>query len=130
HPKMLGQTLKKAKKAHKKNGKTLDALRLCQGDATILPFHEGSFDVVMSGFMLVHLSKEQRCTAVGEMRRVLKENGRIALLESPGELTKRYDTREQWEEVLRELNLVEPVFDDIYDVYRVIFARKPASNGH
>jgi ubiquinone/menaquinone biosynthesis C-methylase UbiE len=130
HPKMLAQTHKKAVKASKKNPKVTEQLRLCQGDATILPFREGAFDVVMSGFMLVHLSREQRIAAVREMRRVLRPQGQVVLLESRGELTKRYDTREQWERILKELDLVEARFDDIYDVYRVIFARRPSTNGH
>ncbi|MBI4865543.1 MAG: class I SAM-dependent methyltransferase [Candidatus Wallbacteria bacterium] len=125
HPKMLARTRKKAEKQGKKNA-NMRRLTLCRGDATILPFGERKFDVVTSGFMLVHLSHEQKISAVAEMRRVLTDRGQIALLESRGELTKRYDTREEWEQILRTLGFGRPVIEDIYDVYRVIFATKQA----
>lgn len=123
HPKMLARTRKKASKAARSNGHAR-SLTLCRGDATVLPFRDGSFDVVMSGFMLVHLSPEQRKRAVAEMRRVLAPGGQMGLLESPGELTKRYDTREQWERTLRDVGFAAPAFEDLYDVYRVVLARK------
>ncbi|MBI3891971.1 MAG: class I SAM-dependent methyltransferase, partial [Candidatus Wallbacteria bacterium] len=125
HPKMLARTRKKAEKQGRKNA-NMTKLTLCRGDATTLPFGTGAFDVVTSGFMLVHLSHEQKISAVREMRRVLKDRGQIALLESRGELTKRYDTREEWESILHELGFALPTIEDIYDVYRVIFARKTA----
>jgi SAM-dependent methyltransferase len=48
-----------------------------QGDATALPFTDSSFDVVMSQFALMFFS--DRITALTEMRRVLKPDGRLAV---------------------------------------------------
>ena len=124
HPKMLARTRKKAMKAARSNG-NMSGLELCRGDATVLPFRDGGFDVVMSGFMLVHLSTEQKNAAVAEMFRVLRPGGRLGLLESRGELTKRYDTKEQWEKSLATLGFATPGIHDIFDVYRVILATKP-----
>ncbi len=123
HPKMLAQTRKKATKSSRRSGR-VHHLELCRGDATILPFQDNSFDVVTSGFMLVHLSQEQKVTAVAEMRRVLKVGGELALLESRGELTERYDTREVWEENLASIGFASTRIEDIFDVYRIVFAIK------
>jgi len=47
------------------------------GDATALPFADGSFDVIVCNSALEHVADERR--AVGEIRRVLKPGGRLIL---------------------------------------------------
>ncbi len=49
------------------------------GDATKLPFAAGSFDGVISAFCLRNIVN--RATALKEMRRVLRPNGSLAILE-------------------------------------------------
>jgi len=46
------------------------------GDATALPFEDGSFDAVVAAFVLLHLAAPER--AVAEAARVLKPGGRAA----------------------------------------------------
>lgn len=55
-----------------------------------LPFDDASFDVVLSSLMLHHLPDLARKDAVHEMRRVLKPNGRllvVELIQKPGLLS-------------------------------------------
>ncbi len=55
-----------------------------------LPFEDASFDVVLSSLMLHHLPEPARKDAVSEIRRVLKPNGRllvVELIQKPGLLT-------------------------------------------
>lgn len=46
-----------------------------------LPFDDASFDVVLSSLMLHHLPAAMRKDGVAEMRRVLKPNGRLLIVE-------------------------------------------------
>ncbi len=48
-----------------------------QGDAQSLPFSDNSFDAVVCGFGIIHLSDPRQ--ALSEMRRVLKPAGRVAV---------------------------------------------------
>ena len=62
-----------ASRAHlKKHGYGIPLLR---GDATRLPFADGSFDMVYSLLVLQHLSKENGREVFREVRRVLDEGG-------------------------------------------------------
>jgi len=54
-------------------------LELLSGDALALPFRNGSFDVVVSAFVLRNLADLDR--GLAEMRRVLKPGGILAALE-------------------------------------------------
>jgi len=47
--------------------------KIVQGDATILPFEDGSFDVVTASGVLEHLENDLAC--VKEVQRVLKNDG-------------------------------------------------------
>ena len=49
----------------------------CQGDATVLPFADDSYDVVMSQFALMYFP--DRIAALKEMMRVLRPGGRLAV---------------------------------------------------
>lgn len=51
---------------------------LVEGDATALPFDDGSFDVVVATYLLHVLDETARERAVKEARRVLRGGGRLA----------------------------------------------------
>jgi ubiquinone/menaquinone biosynthesis C-methylase UbiE len=51
------------------------------GDARQLPFEDGTFDVVLSSLVLHHIPRGERRDALGEMVRVLKPGGRIAMID-------------------------------------------------
>jgi ubiquinone/menaquinone biosynthesis C-methylase UbiE len=51
------------------------AAKFCRLDATLLPFKTGSLDAVMAMAMLYHV--EDRPAAFGEIRRVLRDGGRL-----------------------------------------------------
>ena len=54
-------------------------IRFVEANALALPFDDESFDVVSIGFGLRNVGQHQR--AIGEMTRVLKEGGRLLILE-------------------------------------------------
>jgi ubiquinone/menaquinone biosynthesis C-methylase UbiE len=59
-----------------------DRVELCRGDVTGLPFPDDAFDVVVSNFVIHELStKAMRAAMVGEVARVVKPGGRVALVD-------------------------------------------------
>jgi ubiquinone/menaquinone biosynthesis C-methylase UbiE len=64
--------------ARRKAGPTL---RLDEGDATALPYADGSIDRVLSSLMWHHLSADQQLAAVREARRVLAPGGSLHLVD-------------------------------------------------
>ncbi len=58
----------------------IDRVEACEGDARSLPFAAGSFDVVVSNFVLHEMdTRAQRDTMLREIARVLRPGGRVAL---------------------------------------------------
>jgi SAM-dependent methyltransferase len=73
-----------------------------QGDAHALDFPDGSFDLVYARYLLEHVSNPER--VVGEMRRVVRPGGRVAVCENDISLL-RFDPP-------------CPAFDRAWDLFR------------
>ncbi|HEY5982067.1 MAG TPA: class I SAM-dependent methyltransferase [Anaerolineales bacterium] len=58
-----------------------DAAQLERGDATRLPYESDKFDLVISMLTLHEMSPETRAAVMGEIKRVLKRDGRILLID-------------------------------------------------
>jgi SAM-dependent methyltransferase len=56
--------------------------RLARASIGVLPFHDGSFDIVTSFDVLYHLNVDDDCAALTELHRVLRPGG-IALIRVP-----------------------------------------------
>ena len=70
--------------ARKRLGEGAD-LRL--GDASEMPYEDGSFDFVISMLVLHEMEHAERSAVISEMKRVLKESGRMLLIDyNPGPL--------------------------------------------
>ncbi len=54
----------------------ISGVEFMEGDATALPFEDGSFDAVTMGFGILHIPDSER--AISEARRVLRPGGRFA----------------------------------------------------
>jgi len=54
-----------------------------------LPFPDGSFDVVLSSLMMHHLPDDLKPQALAEIRRVVKPNGRLLIVDFKGLLAKQ-----------------------------------------
>ena len=78
----------------------LAQIETCQAYATGLPFAAGSFDVVASRYSAHHWLDVPR--ALGEMRRVLKADGDLLLIDLLGEELPLLDTHLQSLELLRD----------------------------
>lgn len=63
-----------------------------EGDATALPFADGSFDVVLCQMSLMFV--EDRAAAVSEMHRVLVDGGRVVIT-TPGSIQPTFELMEQ-----------------------------------
>lgn len=71
---MIERARKKAKRAH------FDAVfRVAFAEST--PFETSRFDVVLSTVMLHHLPRDTRAQAIQEMRRVIKPDGRVLIVD-------------------------------------------------
>lgn len=73
---MASDMLKKAEKKAKERGYSID---FQVGDAESLPFHDASFDLVVNRFLVWTLPNPTK--AFLEWNRVLKANGRLAIIE-------------------------------------------------
>lgn len=58
-----------------------DSAHLARGDAASMPYGAGSFDLVLSMLTLHGMPPEVRSAALGEMKRILKRDGRILLID-------------------------------------------------
>jgi ubiquinone/menaquinone biosynthesis C-methylase UbiE len=58
-----------------------DAAQLDLGDATRMPYESHKFDLVISMLTLHEMSSESRAAVMGEIKRVLKPDGRILLID-------------------------------------------------
>jgi ubiquinone/menaquinone biosynthesis C-methylase UbiE len=68
------------------------AIEWREGDATSLPFADGSFDVVLCQMSLMFV--ENRAAAVQEMHRVLTDSGRV-VVSTPGSIQPTFELMEQ-----------------------------------
>ena len=62
-----------------KNNRLGEKIKLLKGDVLNLPFDDNSFDIVTIGFGLRNLTDRRR--GISEMVRILKEGGRLVILE-------------------------------------------------
>jgi len=58
-----------------------DTAQLDLGDATNMPYEDDKFDLVISMLLLHEISSETRSAVLNEVKRVLKVNGRILLID-------------------------------------------------
>lgn len=115
HEKML-------RKAQKWIGEHGHAPHLVRASATELPYREGSFDAIVSAYMMVYLTPDQYLQCLHECRRVLRHGGRAGFLCGQGESSPRNPRREQWLEYLYAAGFAKVEFDDFFDVLRIVVA--------
>lgn len=58
-----------------------ESARLECGDATRMPYEDGKFDLILSTLALHEMTAPTRVGVLNEMKRVLKENGRILFID-------------------------------------------------
>jgi ubiquinone/menaquinone biosynthesis C-methylase UbiE len=58
-----------------------DHARLHLGDASQMPYPDNSFDMVMATLALHEMTPDTRIAVVGEMRRVLRDEGRLLVID-------------------------------------------------
>jgi SAM-dependent methyltransferase len=95
------------------------------GDARALPFADGTFDAVVSSFMLPHFPRPEKVVVLGEMLRVLRPGGRLGLFGAQGEVAPMFSTRSDLERWLSAAGALDIAVEARDDVYRIVCARKP-----
>jgi len=115
--------LKRAGKKASKLGLS-DKIAMTQGNALALPFRDETFSLVTSGFMEVYLTIPEKVAMMREIHRVLVPGGRVIFMTGNGEVSGRYIKKAHWLEIMEETAFSDAKFTDLYDVFRVIFARK------
>jgi ubiquinone/menaquinone biosynthesis C-methylase UbiE len=58
-----------------------EAARLELGDATDMPYEDDKFDLIISMLSLHEMIQQTRSSVIGEMKRVLKDDGHILLID-------------------------------------------------
>jgi len=77
-------------------------IRITQGMATQLPYAAGSFDVVLSAYVVKHLSDERLREMVREVKRVLAPGGRFCVWEA---VPSRYAFMNVWNYMLLRVGI-------------------------
>lgn len=117
------KSLVKAREKARERGVT-GSLVYNQGTATELPFTQGAFNLVTSGFMEVYLTIPEKRAMLDEIRRVLAPGGRVVFMTGNGDISGRYIPRSTWDEILSDAGFADVEVTTLFDVYRVICARK------
>ena len=89
---------------------------------------EDKFDTVISSFMIPHVKPMLRPAIYSCMYNFLKPGGLVGLFASRGEVCDVYETRSEIEENLKWAGFVDLELLDVYDIYRIALARKPATD--
>ena len=78
------------------------AIRIHEGFATALPYDDSSFDVVVSAYVIKHLSDTALRQALREVKRVLKPGGRFCVWEA---VPSRFGFMNAWNMILLRLGV-------------------------
>jgi ubiquinone/menaquinone biosynthesis C-methylase UbiE len=114
------------RRAERKIGRLgLERVSLRQGDARHLPYEDGSFDAVVSSFMLPHMAVPEKPEVLREMARVLRPGGRLGLYLAQGEEAPLFSTHEQLQRWLPAVGFTNVAIEDRDDVYRIVTATLP-----
>jgi len=68
-------------RARRRSDRAHAAIELIEGPATAFPFPDACFDVVVFSLVMHYLTAEAKTRAIGEARRVLREGGRVVLVD-------------------------------------------------
>lgn len=85
-------------------------LKVRLGEFLKIPYDNKSFDIIVSTYAFHHLNESEKCIAIEEMMRVLKDNGTIII----GDLM--FESKESEEKILKDLSekQIEEVKDEYY----------------
>ncbi len=86
---------------------------------------ETPFDKVISSFMIPHVKPELRPSIYSCMYDFLKPGGTVGLFGSRGEVCPVYETRQEVEDNLTRAGFTDIKLHDVYDIYRIVVARRP-----
>jgi ubiquinone/menaquinone biosynthesis C-methylase UbiE len=84
------------------------------------------FDTVISSFMIPHVKPSVRPAIYACMYEFLRPGGTVGLFGSRGEVCDVYEKRQTAEDNLTRAGFVDIEIYDIYDIYRIAMARRPA----
>ena len=112
----------------KASDRGVDNARFVHGDVTRrLDFADGTFDAVTAGFSIptnVPLFRGSNQDAMSEACRVLREGGRLVLLEGLHEVSRMYLSREEYERVLEGAGFTDLEMTSVSGIYGVVCATK------
>ncbi len=103
----------------------LPRVGLVRGDVRFLPLADGAFQRVVTSFMLLHLTWEEKRQALQEAARVLVPGGRLGCLTGLHRLAKVYLTQEEWRTLLHEAGFQDVAFQERCGAFHLVLARKP-----
>ncbi|SFD02361.1 MerR family transcriptional regulator [Clostridium uliginosum] len=85
-------------------------LKVRLGEFLKIPYNDKCFDIIVSTYAFHHLNSMEKSIAIGEMIRVLKDNGKIII----GDLM--FESKEDEERILKGLSMeqIEEINDEYY----------------
>ncbi|NMM64323.1 methyltransferase domain-containing protein [Clostridium sp. P21] len=84
-------------------------LKVRLGEFLKIPYDNKSFDIIISTYAFHHLNENEKCIAIQEMIRVLKDNGAVII----GDLM--FESKDSEEKILKDLS--QEQIDEIKDEY-------------
>ncbi|HEX6387033.1 MAG TPA: methyltransferase domain-containing protein [Anaerolineae bacterium] len=89
-----------------------------------MPFASQSFSVVVTSFMLLHLTTAEKQQVFREAQRVLWENGRFGCLTGRHETAAVYPTPDEWQSWLEQSGFAGITIRSYRDVYNLVKAER------
>ena len=101
----------------------VEQAHLIAADCRALPLG-GTFDKIVSSFMLVILSQDDQKRVVSALSSLLSERGALVFLSARDELSPEWLTKDSWREVCSQANLNRVEIIDLFDYYRIVIAER------
>ena len=95
-------------------------------DCRYLPF-QGTFDKILSSFMLVILKRDDRRKVIRDLFPLLREGGEAVFLSAQDRFSTQWLSKEEWQTYCGESGFVDIEITDYLEFYRLVRFRRPVT---
>ncbi len=97
---------------------------LINADCRYLPFRPGIFDTIVTSFMLVILSSEERIDVIQQVSHLLRDEGRVVFLTSREDLSEQWWSPAMWRQAGNKTGFTQLEIEDCFEYYRIVCMKK------